>query len=122
MITAECAINQGRDVFAIPGSVFMKQSQGCHQLINDGAKIIVDQHAIFGLASEFPASASTSPEDISLLTFIHQLQPNFTEIIDAFKYQTSELSVILGKFEAIGYIEQQFGKFILTDKGMSFLT
>ncbi|NLJ70214.1 MAG: DNA-protecting protein DprA [Clostridiaceae bacterium] len=119
MITAECAINQGRDVFAIPGSVFMKQSQGCHQLINDGARIIVDQNAIFSLAGEF--STSIPPQEKKLLAFIHQLQPNFTQLINALKYQTSELSILLGKLEAIGYIEQQFGKFVLTDKGMSAL-
>ena len=119
MITAECAINQGRDVFAIPGSVFMKQSQGCHQLINDGARIIVDQGAIFSLSGEFPTSIPS--EEKKLLSLIHQLQPNFTEIINTLKYQTSELMILLGKLEAIGYIEQQFGKFMLTDKGISAL-
>ncbi|MGI6580063.1 MAG: DNA-processing protein DprA [Saccharofermentanales bacterium] len=120
MITAEYAINQGRDVFAIPGSVFMKQSQGCHQLINDGAKIIVDQHAIFSLAAEFPTAVP--PAEKKLLALIHQLQPNFTEIIDTLNYQTSELTVLLGKLEALGYIEQKFGKFMVTDKGMSLFT
>lgn len=119
MITAEYAINQGRDVFAIPGSVFMKQSQGCHQLINDGARIIVDQHAIFSLSGEFPTSIPL--DDKKLLIFIHQLQPSFAEIIDTLKYQTSELTIILGKLGAMGYIEQRFGRFMLTDKGISVL-
>lgn len=119
MITAEYAANQGRDVFAIPGSIFMKQSQGCHQLINDGAKIIVDQASILSLSSEFRSTIPNS--ELKALEIIHQFQPNYYELISLIKSETSELSILLGKLEALGYIEQQFGKFCLTDKGMNLL-
>jgi len=36
-------------------------------------------------------------------------------------FYPSELSILLGKLEALGYIELQFGKFCLTDHGMSLL-
>ena len=119
MITAEYAANQGRDVFAIPGSIFMKQSQGCHQLINDGAKIIVDQTSILSLSSEFGSTIPNS--ELKVLEIIHQFQPNYYELISLIKSETSELSILLGKLEALGYIELQFGKFCLTDHGMSLL-
>jgi len=40
LITARCALDQGRDVLAVPGNVLSGRNRGAHALLRDGAKIV----------------------------------------------------------------------------------
>lgn len=41
LITVDQALDQGREVYAVPGSPLVLQSKGCHQMIQDGAKLVI---------------------------------------------------------------------------------
>jgi DNA processing protein len=60
LITARCAADQGRDVFAIPGSIHSPLAKGCHALIKTGAKLVESADDVLAELAGFQPTARAS--------------------------------------------------------------
>lgn len=72
LITARLAAEQGREVYAIPGSIHHPAAKGCHQLIRDGAVLVETiEHILEGLrgwqALPCPVPLPATPPLVALL-------------------------------------------------------
>jgi len=109
LITARLAGEQGREVFAIPGSIHSPFSKGCHQLIKQGAKLVDDANDILvelqwsGAAPKREQRDDSEPED-AFLTAMGYDPVSIDHLVERASMSADQVGARLTELEISGAI------------------
>ncbi len=119
LITVDFALEQGKEIYALPGNINQQQSRGTNLLIKDGAKILLGIEDILeDLEKKYPirhqntnkAKGQLSPLEEKILLTVKEGQPSIDHIAYKCGIKVNELSSILTILELKGFISQLPGK------------
>lgn len=116
LITAELAAAQGRDVFAIPGSIHSALAKGCHKLIKEGAKLVESAADVLGelrlspllapARPPTPAPAGASADGQALLAAMAHEPVDADTLSTLGAVAPGQLSLLLLELELAGQVER----------------
>jgi len=120
LITAKLAAEQGREVFAVPGSVASFKSMGTHGLIKEGAKLVENVNDIIEElnigAATLPAPKAEGPippltaEERIILNELSPYPMHIDDLVRQVALSTAEVSSLLLQLELKGLVAQSPGK------------
>ncbi|HZX17306.1 MAG TPA: DNA-processing protein DprA [Pseudomonas sp.] len=118
LITARLAAEQGREVYAIPGSIHHPGARGCHQLIREGATLVESiediLQALRGWQAQPPASTVRTPELLNhpLLTLLHAAPHSSEALVIASGLPLAEVLAALTELELDGRVACENGRWV----------
>ena len=94
LITARMAAEQGREVFAVPGSIHNPQARGCNSLIRQGAKLVETADDIFeelgGFAPRLGAEPNPQPE-----VSTHELDADYQRVLESVGHAPTAVDTVV---------------------------
>lgn len=118
LITARLALEQGREVFVVPGDVDRETSRGCNLLIRDGAHPVLGAEdllealsLVLGPPPRRPPRAASPPDD-PLVQALGQVGKTVEELAGGLDLPVPELLARLAGLEAEGLIRVESGRVV----------
>lgn len=119
LITADIALEQGKDIYALPGPVTSNLSRGCHELIRQGAGILISPEVLIeeiGLEFSLPAAENSrnhgknekklERKEKLVYDAIGLFPKSLNMLLSEVGFQTTELMCILVSLEMKGMINE----------------
>lgn len=127
LITARHAMEQGREVFAVPGRVDNRMSRGCHQLIRDGAKLVETADDVLeelgplvaaatrrdGAVVHHPAELLLNDAEQQVLAAIGASPTSIDEVIAVSRLPTPQVLATLSVLEMRRLVRRLSGNLVL---------
>lgn len=119
LITVQCALEQGRDIYAVPGNITSPLSRGANLLIKQGAKLVERVEDILeelpsrrgnAAVTPLPSTPCFSPMEASVYSCLSQIPLHIDEIAAKCALTAGDVSAILLCLELTGAIMQLPGK------------
>lgn len=117
LITANDAIEQGKDLFVVPGNIYGKYSAGCNKLIKDlqGAMVTEPKDVLnaLGFDSDLQPKKETqlTIEEASIINLLEKEDLHFETLLNKVGLSVKELNAILLKLELLGIIKRLPGNY-----------
>jgi DNA processing protein len=117
LITARCALEQGRDVMAVPGSVLTGRNRGSHALLKDGARVVESADDILQeLSWPVPGGRKIQPKQLIAEPLLAKMEPGelygLEELVEATGMDGASLLARLTDLELAGVIAASGGRFV----------
>lgn len=117
LITARSALEQNREVFAVPGSMFSANSVGANKLIQAGAKLVTSAEEIletFSLGNikelvQAQKAVASTPAEEKLFAVISREPTHINELTRASQLDTATINATLLTMELKGYVRNLGG-------------
>ncbi len=118
LITANCALDQGKELYIIPGSIFASQSKGGNQMLKDlqGTMVTCPEDIVGDdskVDKEELAVQLTMEQQVILNLLKDDEEVHFTTLIADSKMSVGELSALLSEMEIYGLIRKLSGNYYM---------